>query len=160
MKTDIYFVPATASKMVAPLITSKKVLIFSILPDVRDLLTPHQTVSNIQKWNQVQEELKDDPNARVPVCKYLYCNASNVYLIMQVPQSNPPPSATATLVSSVPSRAPSLQPVEAEFEFSDTTALTCLLCARAFKTLDQLKRHNKESDLHKARHLISSYSIF
>ncbi|KAJ8597351.1 hypothetical protein M405DRAFT_836447 [Rhizopogon salebrosus TDB-379] len=37
---------ATASKMVAPLIASKK------------------TVSNIQKWNQVQEELS--PNARVP----------------------------------------------------------------------------------------------
>ena len=40
-------------------------------------------------------------------------------------------------------------PVEAEFEFSDTTAMTCLLCARQFKNLDQLKRHNKESDLHK-----------
>lgn len=40
-------------------------------------------------------------------------------------------------------------PVESEFEFSDTAAMTCLLCARQFKTLDQLKRHNKESDLHK-----------
>ena len=40
-------------------------------------------------------------------------------------------------------------PTEAEFEFSDTAAMTCLLCARQFKTLDQLKRHNKESDLHK-----------
>ena len=38
---------------------------------------------------------------------------------------------------------------EAEFEFSDTSAMTCLLCARQFKSLDQLKRHNKESDLHK-----------
>ena len=36
-----------------------------------------------------------------------------------------------------------------QFEFADTTALTCLLCARQFKTLDQLKRHNKESDPHK-----------
>jgi hypothetical protein len=42
-------------------------------------------------------------------------------------------------------------PPEAEFEFSDVTALMCLLCARQFKSLDQLKRHNKESDLHKAR---------
>lgn len=40
-------------------------------------------------------------------------------------------------------------PVETEFEFSDTNAMTCLLCARQFKNLDQLKRHNKESDLHK-----------
>lgn len=40
-------------------------------------------------------------------------------------------------------------PPESEFEFSDTVAMTCLLCARQFKTMDQLKRHNKESDLHK-----------
>jgi len=38
---------------------------------------------------------------------------------------------------------------EEEFEFSDVSALMCLLCARQFKTLEQLKRHNKESDLHK-----------
>jgi len=40
-------------------------------------------------------------------------------------------------------------PIEAAFEFSDVTALTCLLCARQFKSIDQLKRHNSESDLHK-----------
>lgn len=40
-------------------------------------------------------------------------------------------------------------PADAEFEFSDTEKLTCLLCARQFKSLDQLKRHNKESELHK-----------
>lgn len=45
--------------------------------------------------------------------------------------------------------APELIPAEEDFEFSDVGALTCLLCARQFKTMDQLKRHNKESDLHK-----------
>lgn len=40
-------------------------------------------------------------------------------------------------------------PEEAEFEFSDLVKVACLLCARQFKTLDQLKKHNKESDLHK-----------
>ncbi|OJA14940.1 hypothetical protein AZE42_09376 [Rhizopogon vesiculosus] len=110
---------ATALKMVAPLITSKK------------------TVSNIQKWNQVQEDLKDDPNARAPV--------------------NPPPAVAPIVTSVVPSRAPSPQAVETEFEFSDTTAFTCLLCARQFKNLDQLKRHNKVSDLHKARHSVYWY---
>jgi RNA-binding protein 5/10 len=76
-------------------------------------------------------------------------------LMIQVPQVNPPPVVTPVVtVSRVPSRAPSPQPVETELEFSDTNALTCLLCARAFKSLDQLKRHNKESDLHKARHFI------
>lgn len=38
---------------------------------------------------------------------------------------------------------------ETEFEFSDVSNLMCLLCARQFKTIDVLKRHNKESDLHK-----------
>jgi RNA-binding protein 5/10 len=36
-----------------------------------------------------------------------------------------------------------------EFEFSDMTKLACLLCSRQFKTIEQLKKHNKESDLHK-----------
>ena len=39
---------------------------------------------------------------------------------------------------------------ESDFEFADINALMCLLCARQFKSVEQLKRHNKESDLHKA----------
>lgn len=39
----------------------------------------------------------------------------------------------------------------ASAEFADIVAKTCLLCARQFKSEEQLKRHNKESDLHKAR---------
>ena len=42
---------------------------------------------------------------------------------------------------------------ENEFEYSDLKAMTCLLCSRQFKSMDQLKRHNKESDLHKVRPL-------
>ena len=45
--------------------------------------------------------------------------------------------------------SPSTLPEEVEFEFSDLVKLACMLCARQFKTLDQLKKHNKESDLHK-----------
>ena len=44
---------------------------------------------------------------------------------------------------------PGILPEEVEFEFSDLVKLACMLCARQFKTLDQLKKHNKESDLHK-----------
>lgn len=40
-----------------------------------------------------------------------------------------------------------------EFEYSDATTFACFLCSRGLKTLDQLKRHNAESDLHKARTL-------
>lgn len=46
-----------------------------------------------------------------------------------------------------------------EFEYSDTIAMTCLLCARQFKSLEQLKRHNKESDLHKVVSLLMSQSL-
>ncbi|OJA11824.1 hypothetical protein AZE42_07787, partial [Rhizopogon vesiculosus] len=103
---------ATASRMVAPLITSKN------------------TVSNIQKCNQVQEGLKDDPNARAPVCIYVCCNARTRQLVIEVPQVNPPPVVAPIVTSVVPSRAPSPQPVETKFEFSDTTAFACLLCVR------------------------------
>lgn len=51
--------------------------------------------------------------------------------------------------------APAL-PSETEFEFSDLMGLSCLLCARQFKSVDQLKRHNKESDLHKVGLFFSS----
>ena len=56
------------------------------------------------------------------------------------------PSHPAILGAAPPEGSPA---PEVEFEFSDVPTLTCLLCARQFKSLDQLKRHNKESDLHK-----------
>lgn len=59
----------------------------------------------------------------------------------------------------VPVKAATPPEAETEFEFSDTAAMTCLLCARKFKTLDQLKRHNKESDLHKVLHCRNSPSM-
>ncbi|KAG6334939.1 hypothetical protein ID866_4156 [Astraeus odoratus] len=93
---------AFVAKKVPPLIASKK------------------TVNNIQKWNQVQEELKEGSTCQTPIA------------------ASTPPSAGGTP-----------EPLETDFEYSDPTALTCLLCARQFKNIDQLKRHNKESDLHK-----------
>ncbi|KAH7915965.1 hypothetical protein BJ138DRAFT_1229047 [Hygrophoropsis aurantiaca] len=98
---------AITVKKVAPLITSKKV------------------VNNIQKWNQVQEELKEDSTKHLPAL------------------------IAPALTSAISSTAATPDPPEAEFEFSDTAAMTCLLCARQFKSTDQLKRHNKESELHK-----------
>jgi hypothetical protein len=61
--------------------------------------------------------------------------------------------ATSVSTSTLSNKVEPTPPPEAEFEFSDVTALMCLLCARQFKSLDQLKRHNNESDLHKARNL-------
>lgn len=64
-------------------------------------------------------------------------------------------SVSTNVVTTKAEPAPSTQstPPETESEFADISALMCLLCARQFKSLDQLKRHNRESDLHKARSL-------
>ncbi|KAJ7135003.1 hypothetical protein C8R43DRAFT_626309 [Mycena crocata] len=112
---------APTGKKVAPLIASKK------------------TVSNINKWNQVQEELTNDTSAAPPSSAL-------------APLKKPGPSVPKPLNASVDSAVPETVPTEDDFEFSDVGALTCLLCARQFKTADQLKRHNKESDLHKKNH--------
>jgi len=42
---------------------------------------------------------------------------------------------------------------ETEFDFADIDALMCFLCARQFKSIEQLKRHNKESGLHKKNYM-------
>jgi RNA-binding protein 5/10 len=70
-----------------------------------------------------------------------------------------PPKAATPEKKTTP--VPAALPEEVEFEFSDVVKIACLLCARQFKTLDQLKKHNKESDLHKVFFLIlmrSSYT--
>jgi hypothetical protein len=72
--------------------------------------------------------------------------------------SGVPNAEKTALAVEQPKKAEAPMPMEVEFEFSDVNALTCLLCARQFKTLDQLKRHNKESDLHKAR-LLQYYDV-
>uniref|UniRef100_A0A8H8CMT6 G-patch domain-containing protein n=1 Tax=Psilocybe cubensis TaxID=181762 RepID=A0A8H8CMT6_PSICU len=107
-------------KKVAPLIASKK------------------TANNINKWNQVQEELAHDlPTQAAPVVK-------------PVVSSSAGPSTMKPAVNVAAPKATTPPIGEVEFEFSDVASLTCLLCARQFKTIEQLKRHNKESDLHKA----------
>ncbi|KAF8163019.1 hypothetical protein B0H34DRAFT_693746 [Crassisporium funariophilum] len=103
-------------KRVAPLIASKK------------------TVNNINKWNQVQEDLAHDitPSSTTltapskTLSKATATNKTSTGLILE---TSPKP--------------------EADYEFSDIPGLMCLLCARQFKTLEQLTLHNKKSDLHK-----------
>ncbi|KAI0792912.1 hypothetical protein C8Q75DRAFT_751903 [Abortiporus biennis] len=127
-KNDSEDAKAPTFKKVAPMVTSKK------------------TVNNINKWNQVQEELRDgtDNIATPPVVV-----ATPIIAPVAVTPPAPPPK-----VATPEAKAKSATPVavEAEFEFSDTNAKTCLLCARQFKSLDQLRRHNNESDLHKKNH--------
>ncbi|KAI9508851.1 hypothetical protein F5148DRAFT_979244 [Russula earlei] len=96
---------------------------------VAPLIASKKTANNISKWNQVQEVLSTGhPTSSTP----------EVIAPIKVatPEAKPTPS-------------PATLPEEVEFEFSDLVKLACLLCARQFKSLDQLKKHNKESDLHK-----------
>jgi len=96
---------------------------------VAPLIASKKTANNITKWNQVQEVLSTGQPA----------------------SSTPEVAAPTKGVSSEAKPTPSANvlPEEVEFEFSDLVKLACLLCARQFKSLDQLKKHNKESELHK-----------
>lgn len=76
---------------------------------------------------------------------------------MQVPSKATLGTSDMNPTTNMPSEAPSVA-TEPSLEFSDINSLMCLLCARQFKTLDQLKRHNKESDLHKVYCLL--YCMF
>ncbi|KAF9036778.1 hypothetical protein BJ165DRAFT_1505888 [Panaeolus papilionaceus] len=103
-----------------------------VVKKVAPLISSKKTVNNIHKWNQVQEELAHD--VAEPVA----------------PPVQPVPAKSLAAPVASTSRAPSETAPEAdELEFSDSTALMCILCSRQFKTLDVLKRHNKESELHK-----------
>ncbi|KZT42101.1 hypothetical protein SISSUDRAFT_1078616 [Sistotremastrum suecicum HHB10207 ss-3] len=99
---------AFAFKKVAPLIASKKV------------------VNSINKWNTVQEELRD---------------------------GSAPKPLDETVQKAAPEKAEKskgISPtIEVEFEFSNTQTLACYLCSRQFKSVELLKRHSIESDLHK-----------
>ncbi|KAI0303375.1 hypothetical protein B0F90DRAFT_1911376 [Multifurca ochricompacta] len=95
---------------------------------VAPLIASKKTANNITKWNQVQEVLSTGHSV-----------------------SSTPEIAVPAKVSTLDTKtitAPVALPEEVEFEFSDLAKLACLLCARQFKSLDQLKKHNKESDLH------------
>ncbi|KAH8980825.1 hypothetical protein EDB86DRAFT_3066766 [Lactarius hatsudake] len=96
---------------------------------VAPLIASKKTANNISKWNQVQEVLSTG-----------HSTPSNLEAAV--------PAKVATSETK-PAPAPAALPEETEFEFSDVVKIACLLCARQFKTLDQLKKHNKESDLHK-----------
>ncbi|GJF00770.1 RNA-binding protein [Phanerochaete sordida] len=98
---------------------------------VAPMVASKKTANNITKWNQVQEELKE---GHEPVAG---------------PSIAPVVVAPPTVVPVKPKDKSTTPAPADEFEFSDTNAKTCLLCARQFKSLDQLRRHNKESALHK-----------
>ena len=106
------------------------------------MIASKKVVNNINKWNQAQDgfgetgkdivEPATNSAIRVRIGSWIvFCSDPELFFFKQ---SNSPDA-------------------ENEFEYSDLKAMTCLLCSRQFKSVDQLKRHNKESDLHKVRPL-------
>ena len=65
------------------------------------------------------------------------------------PSRSPKPVAVTEATPAAASRSASV--ADEEFEYSDPITVACYLCSRGLKSLDQLKRHIAESDLHKAR---------
>jgi len=97
---------------------------------VAPLIASKKTANNITKWNQVQEVLSTGQS-----------------ITSSTTESVAPTKVATPDAKAMPSSG--ALPEETEFEFSDLVKLVCLLCARQFKSTDQLKKHNKESDLHK-----------
>ncbi|EJD53376.1 hypothetical protein AURDEDRAFT_180890 [Auricularia subglabra TFB-10046 SS5] len=125
-------VKAATSKKVAPLIASKKV------------------ANDISRWTSVQGEL--NPGGKQAEAAP---SASTSTLPSATPAPKPKVAAAVQAKKVAPPAAPpasaSASGGSDEFEFGNATTFACLLCSRALKSLDQLKRHNVESDLHKAR---------
>ncbi|KZV65850.1 hypothetical protein PENSPDRAFT_756163 [Peniophora sp. CONT] len=111
-----------AAKKVAPMIASKRV------------------AGNISKWNTAQAE---NHTAPVPVP----ATAPVVTPVVAMPK----PAAVAPKPAAAPTPIAPATPTadDADLEFADRTRMACLLCSRQFKSLELVRRHAKESDLHK-----------
>ncbi|CEL52198.1 RNA-binding protein 5-A OS=Xenopus laevis GN=rbm5-a PE=2 SV=1 [Rhizoctonia solani AG-1 IB] len=96
------------------------------------LMQGKKVFGNINKWNNAQGELsgkkQHEPSA-------------------QATATVAPASSNLDIVASKPAE-PSTAAAE-ELPYGDPAAMTCLLCSRQFKTVDMLKKHSNQSDLHK-----------
>ncbi|KAJ3849966.1 hypothetical protein EV368DRAFT_46265 [Lentinula lateritia] len=121
-------------------------LILNDSKGVASYMASKKIINNINKWNQVQEELSGSSKTN--------SSALVTYPYLAILWVAPTDTPTVTSANASAPAGPS--PAEDGFEFADMNLFACLLCSRQFKSVDQLKRHNKESDLHKARSLIHS----
>ncbi|ELU44516.1 G-patch domain-containing protein [Rhizoctonia solani AG-1 IA] len=95
------------------------------------LMQGKKVFGNINKWNNAQGELSGKKQHESPAV---------------VAAAAPAPSNLDTIPSK-PAEASA--PVAEELPYGDSNAMTCLLCSRQFKTVEMLKRHSNESELHK-----------
>ncbi|KZO95158.1 hypothetical protein CALVIDRAFT_500399 [Calocera viscosa TUFC12733] len=94
-----------------------------------------KTLGNINKWNAKQDELAVPAAPTAPV-----------------PAPAMAPVKRAPAAKAVPTPPRDSPAVEADnFEYGDPVGFACYLCSRKLTSVDLLRRHDQESDLHKAR---------
>ncbi|ORY84110.1 hypothetical protein BCR35DRAFT_324803 [Leucosporidium creatinivorum] len=116
---------AAAAVVATPLLPEKK--------KGADLIVSRKAAPNISKWNTKQAELKQPDPAPAP--PKAVTSSANTTPVASAPPSSQPPSASTSAAD--------------EFEHGDPISMICLLCQRQFKKVEELKKHNKLSALHK-----------
>ncbi|GAA6023535.1 hypothetical protein JCM8202_002669 [Rhodotorula sphaerocarpa] len=122
-----------------------------------DLIVSRKAAPNLAKWNKKAKELRSAKPAPA---------ASAAPSVGTAPSKAAPaaPAAPVASTSQTPvagsagavSPAPSASPVpvsafdDPEFAHGDPISFQCLLCQRQFKSIEELRKHNKLSQLHKA----------
>ncbi|BGP16678.1 hypothetical protein JCM10213v2_004680 [Rhodosporidiobolus nylandii] len=112
-----------------------------------DLIVSRKAAGSIAKWNTKAKELRAVPPAATPAAA-------------PAPATQAPPGQGAspnTPSLSTPAASPAAGAAtpaslfdDPEFAHTDPVSFVCWLCQRQLKTLEQLKKHNQQSKLHKA----------
>ncbi|GAA5874348.1 hypothetical protein JCM16303_005821 [Sporobolomyces ruberrimus] len=127
-----------------------------------DLIISRKSAGNIAKWNTKQKELKVVPDATttpIPTAPKSKSTSTAPAASATTKEATQPPTASLTLPT--PSAMTPTTIVafdDPEFDHADPISMICLLCQRQFKKIDELRKHNKLSALHKAHQNSFSHS--
>ncbi|GAA5967740.1 hypothetical protein JCM11641_005751 [Rhodosporidiobolus odoratus] len=116
-----------------------------------DLIVSRKAAGSIAKWNTKAKELRTKPaTTGAPT--------ANPAQAASQPQPSSPTEPAPATTSGRPIPADDL---EFEFEHGSPFTFVCFLCQRQFKGIEELKKHNKLSALHKAYppHTLSSTNL-
>ncbi|KLT41040.1 hypothetical protein CC85DRAFT_329392 [Cutaneotrichosporon oleaginosum] len=106
--------------------------------------TSRKVAGFINKWNTKQTELSKPRQPKAPGAPPAGVSAANAAPLAQVPvpaphQAQPQPSSNSDF------------DYGDTYNFAATGKVACLLCQRQFKSEEMLRKHNAQSELHKAR---------
>ncbi|KAL7339517.1 RNA-directed RNA polymerase 2 [Rhodotorula toruloides] len=127
-----------------------------------DLIISRKAAPNLAKWNQKSKELRSDASTGAAAAAKASSGAPAAAEKAKQPvlaqtRSSPAVELVLTSLHSLRPRSPpgataaSVAFDDPEFEHGDPVSFQCLLCQRQFKGIDELRKHNKLSQLHKAR---------